>query len=151
MTQFTMGLRVEFDQVNRISLIRVAGRLSDESLTDLYDASQNYSNATDARVSIVDLSSVSEFAFSSGFIQNLASQAPARADVRRHCFIVSPRGYAFGLCRMFQLLGEAKRPLLQIVHTMGEAFAAIGIRPPYFEPSVIPALLRARYPDAAIV
>jgi anti-anti-sigma regulatory factor len=139
MTALTTGLRVEFAQVNNISLIRVEGQLTDESLADLYEAIGRYSTATDARVSIVDLSSVSEFALSSGFIRHLADQKPVMADAKRRCFIVAREGYAFGLCRMFQLMGEATRPLLQIVQTLGEAFAAIGIQSPYFEPSVVPA------------
>jgi hypothetical protein len=129
MTPVKMDFRVEFDQVNTISLMRVEGRLTDESLNDLYKASRQYSSATDARVSIVDLSDVSEFAVSAQLIRYLAHQKPASPDARRRCFIVAPEAYAFGLCRMFQLLGEAARPLLQIVHTVGEAFAAIGIQP----------------------
>jgi hypothetical protein len=143
MAPLTTGLRVEFDQVNKISLMRVEGRLTDESLADLFEASRKHSTATDARVSIVDLLSVTEFALSPRFIKHLAGQKPAMADAHRLCFIVAPEGYAFGLCRMFQLLGEATRPLLQIVHTLGEAFAAIGIQSPNFEPSVVLAPFRA--------
>ena len=143
MTQMTMGFRVEFDQVNKILLMRVEGRLTDESLPYLYEASRKHSTATDARVSIVDLSSVSDFAVSSRSIKYLAGRKPAAANANRLCFIVAPEGYAFGLCRMFQLLGDATRPLLQIVHTLGEVFAAIGIQSPYFEPSVVLAPFRA--------
>jgi hypothetical protein len=45
MTPSTTGLRVEFDQVNKISLIRFRGRLTDESLAILYEASRRYSTA----------------------------------------------------------------------------------------------------------
>jgi hypothetical protein len=124
MTQMTAGFRVEFDQLNRILLMRVEGRLTDESLPYLYEASRKHSSATDARVCIVDLSSVSDFAVSSQSIQNLADQKPASPDHKRRCFIVAPAGLAFGLCRMFQILGEATRPLLEVVHTLGEVFAA---------------------------
>jgi hypothetical protein len=143
MTQLRPGLRVESDPTNKISLIRVEGRLTDESLAELYEANRRYSTATHARVSIVDLSSVREFAVSSGFIRHLARQ---RADANHVCFIVVPEGFAFGLCRMFQLLGEATRPLLQIVHTLRGAFAAIGIQSPHFEPAIAPATLGAEYP-----
>ena len=53
MTRMTTGFRVEFDEANRISLMRVEGRLTDESLPYLHEASRKYSSATDARVSIV--------------------------------------------------------------------------------------------------
>jgi hypothetical protein len=151
MAPLTTGLRIEFDQVNKISLIRVQGRLTDECLADLYEASRKHSTATDASVSIVDLLSVTEFALSTRIIKYLAGQKPAVADANRLCFIVAPEGYAFGLCRMFQLLGEATRPLLQIVHTLGEAFVAIGIQSPYFEPSVVPVPFRTGDPIPIIV
>ena len=48
--------------------------------------------------------------------------------------IVAPATAAFGLSRVFQFLGEPKRPQLQVVHTMEEAFAALGIQSPHFEP-----------------
>jgi hypothetical protein len=125
MTPLMAGLQVEFDQVYGISLIRAEGRLADESLISLYEASRDYSNATNARVSIVDLSSVSQFAVSSGSIQNLALRKLVKADAKGLCFIVAPEGLAFGLCRMFQIWGERTRPGLQIVHTLREAFGEI--------------------------
>jgi hypothetical protein len=48
--------------------------------------------------------------------------------------IVAPQTHAFGLFRMFQLEGEHNRPLLQVVRTMDEAYAALGVRAPHFEP-----------------
>jgi hypothetical protein len=63
---------------------------------------------------------------------------PALADARNLSFIVAPQIHVFGLCRMFQILEEGKLPLLQIVHTLDEAFVAMGIKPPHFEPSIIP-------------
>jgi len=145
MTPLATRLRVEFDQVNEISLIRVEGRLTDESLADLDEASRKCSTATEARVAIVDLSSVSEFALSCDFIRRLAHRKPDKGDTSRLCFIIAPQELAFGLCRMFQIEGEVLRPLLRVVRTFGEAFAAIGIRSLYFEPSVVPTLFRGGY------
>jgi hypothetical protein len=146
MTPLTAGRRVEFDQVNKISLIRVEGRLTDESLADLDEASRKCSAATEARVAIVDLSSVSEFALSCDFIRRLAHRQPAKGE--HLCFIIAPQELAFGLCRMFQIEGEVLRPLLRVVRTLGEAFAEIGIRSVYFEPSVVPTLFSGGYQAA---
>jgi len=140
MTQMTAGFQVEFDQSNKIMLMRVEGRLTDESLPYLYEASRQHLSATDARVCIVDLSSVSDFAVSSQSIQNLAHQKPASPGHKHRCFIVAPAGLAFGLCRMFQILGEATRPLLEVVHTLGEVFAAGTLSSHFVEPSVRPVL-----------
>jgi hypothetical protein len=130
---------VEFDELNKISLTRVGGRLANESLADLYAACQKHSSDTHASVSIVDLSSVSECALSYQFIQRLAERKPAIVDGRHRCFIVAPAGHIYGLCRMFQILAEMTRPLLEVVHTLGEAFAAIAIHAAQFEPTSAPA------------
>jgi hypothetical protein len=131
MTPLTTGFRVESDQVNKISLIRVRGRLTDESLAGLFEASRKCSNAIKARIGIVDFSSVTEFALSTEFIRHRARQKPATADPR---IIVAPQTYGFGLFRMLQLLGEPTNPQLQIVRTLDEVFAGLGIPSPHFEP-----------------
>ena len=136
----------EFDHLNRISLIRVRGPLADESLAGLYDACHKYSNDTDASVSIVDLSAVSVFSLSCEFIRRLAARKSVKGDAARCCFIVAPAGNAFGLCRMFQLLGEATRPLLQVVHTLSEALTAIGTPSPSFAPSAVSVPFRTVSP-----
>jgi hypothetical protein len=38
------------------------------------------------------------------------------------------------LSRMFQMLGESTRPLLEVVRTMDEALAALDIPSAHFEP-----------------
>ncbi len=60
------------------------------------------------------------------------------ADTNSLLFIVAPQPYIYGLCRMFQLLREGTSLLLQIAHTLDEAFASMGIQPPHFEPSAVP-------------
>jgi len=130
-----MACRFKFDSVNKILLFRSEGRLTDESLAESYRAIRKYSTATDARMGIWDLSSVTEFAISTEFIRQLANQEPAMPDAtRRPRIIVAPGTVGFGLSRMFQLVGESTRPLLNVVRTMGEALAALGIQSSHFEP-----------------
>jgi hypothetical protein len=130
-----MGLRFEFDRGNQVLLVRPEGRLTDELLAEAMGAIRRYSIATDARAGIFDFSFVWEIALSTAFVRELARQEPAMADAaRRPRFIVAPAGVAFGLSRMFQMLGESTRPLLEVVHTMDEALAALGVQSPQFEP-----------------
>jgi hypothetical protein len=130
-----MAFRFEFDPANRILLGRFEGRLTDESLAEYYRAVRKYSTATDARASISEFSSASELALSSEFLHELANQEPAMPDgFMRPRFIVAPTAVGFGLARMFQIEGEHTRPLLEVVHTMDEALAALGIQSPHFEP-----------------
>ena len=134
MTSLTLAaFRTQSKQKTKIQLIRVAGRLTDKSLAALYKTSREYSAAS---FSIVDFSAVTDFAVSCRFIRKLANQKAAMADTNSLLFIVAPQPYIYGLCRMFQILGEGTSPLLQIVHTLDEAFVAMGIKPPQFEPSV---------------
>jgi|SRR5580704_10101858 hypothetical protein len=130
-----MGLRFEFDRGNQVLLARIEGRLTDELLAEAMREIRKHSIATDARAGIFDFSLVSEVAVSSAFVRELAKQEPAMVDAaRRPRFLVAPAGVTFGLARMFQMLGESTRPLLEVVHTMDEALAALGVRSPRFEP-----------------
>jgi hypothetical protein len=130
------AFRVPSNQKPKTMLIRVEGKLTDESLVALYQTSRGYPAAS---FCIVDFSAVTHFAVSRGFIRRLANQKAAMADTNSLLFIVAPQPYVYGLCRMFQTLGEGKSPLLLIVHTLDEAFAAMGIEPPHFEPLAVPA------------
>lgn len=129
------NFRFEFDHVNKILLMRYEGRITEESLTAVYKAIRKYSIATDARAGIFDCSSITEFAVSSEFIRYLASLGPAMPDAtRRPRFWVVPQTALFGLGRMYELLGQRRNPLLQIVHTLDEALAELGVQSPHFEP-----------------
>lgn len=121
-----MGFWFEFDPANKILLARFEGRVTDELLTELYVAIRKHSTATDASAGIVDFSSVSEFDVSTNVIRELALREPAMPDATSPRFIVAPAAAMFGLARMFQLIRWSKRPLLRVVHTLDEAFAALG-------------------------
>jgi hypothetical protein len=130
-----MVFRFEFDPVNKILLSRFEGRLTDESTRDFHEAAWKYATATDASCGIVDFSSVIEFAVSSELLCQLARQTPGLPNsAGRPRVVVAPQTLAFGLFRMFQIAGEQTRPLLQVVRTMDEAFAALGVQSPRFEP-----------------
>ena len=130
-----MGLRFEFDAENKILLGKFEGRLSDESLVESYQAIRKYSVATDARAGILDFSLVTEISATSDMIRNLARQDPAMPDaVHRPRVLVAPATHLFGIARMFQIVGERKRPRLTVVRTLDEAFAALGVKSPHFEP-----------------
>jgi hypothetical protein len=130
-----MGFRFEFDPGNKILLARFEGRLTDESVEESYRAIRRYSTATDARAGIWDYSSVTEFAMSSALIRQLADEEPAMPNATtRPRIIVVPATAGFGLARMFQIMGEQKRPLLRVVHTLDEALAALGVQSQHFEP-----------------
>jgi hypothetical protein len=132
--EMSHNFHFEFDPVNKILLARFGGRLTDKSLAELYGAIREYSTATDARATIMNFSSETVWAVSSQFIRELAHKEPAVMDLTRPRFIVSPVTDGYGVSRMFQNVGRLTRPRLQVVRTMDEAFAALGVQSPHFEP-----------------
>jgi hypothetical protein len=130
-----MSFRFEFDSANRILLVRVEGRLTDELLAECYEAIRERSVATDAHMGIFDLSSVGQFEVSSEFVRQLAKREPAMGDAARRVRIIAVENTTgFGLARMFQIVGERVRPTLQVVRTIEDALAALGVESPHFEP-----------------
>jgi hypothetical protein len=130
-----MALLFQFDRENKILLVQVAGPLTEDVVAEVQVAIRTYSNETDAQAAIFDFSSVTEFALSTAFIQRLARQKPSMANAAQcRRIIVAPAGIGFGLSRMFQTVGESTRPLLDVVRTLDEALAALGVQSPHFEP-----------------
>jgi hypothetical protein len=130
-----MSYRFEFDPMNKILMGRFEGRITEELGTEFYGAIRKYSIATDASAGIFDFSSVTQIAVSSDFVRHMAQSEPAMPDVtRRPSFFVAPMTAGFGLSRMFQILGEATRPLLKVVRSVDEALAELGVQSPHFKP-----------------
>jgi len=128
-----MGYRFEFDSENKILLLSVEGRVTSELLAESYEGLRKYSTVTDARAGIVDFSSVTQSDASSALIRELAVRKPAM-DATCPRFIVTGRTVGFVMARMFQIAGEDARPLLEVVHTLDEALAALGVQSPHFDP-----------------
>jgi hypothetical protein len=127
-----MSYRFEYDALNRILLGRFEGLLTEESGAAFYGAIRKYGIATDARAGIWDFSRATENV-ASETIRRVAKQEPAMpAD--RPCFIMAPDSHLFALSRMFQMTGEHKRPLLQVVRTLDDALRMLGVRSAHFEP-----------------
>jgi hypothetical protein len=128
-----MAFRFEFDAVNKILLVRYEGLVTDKLLAESYEELRKYAKATDAHSSISDFSCITESDASSEFIRELARREPGM-DATCPRFILVGRTVGFGLARMFQITGEPKRPLLQVVRTLDEALAVLGVQSPHFEP-----------------
>jgi len=130
--------RFEFDPVNKILLIRLEGRLTDELYAEPQRAFWKHWAATDASAAIVDFSSVTEFALSTGFVRRLVNKEVDQELVQdlyvRPRVVVATTDVEFGLARMYQILGEGKHQNFKVVHTMDEAFIALDIQSPLFEP-----------------
>jgi hypothetical protein len=127
-----MSFHFEYDATNKILLGRFEGLLTEESGAAFYGAIRKYGVATDARAGIWDFSAATEN-LASDTIRRVAKQEPAM-PANRPCFMIAPDNHLFALSRMFQMSGEHKRPLLQVVRTLDEALRALGVKTPHFEP-----------------
>jgi len=128
-------LRFEFDPVNRILLLRVEGRLTNESFTECYWAVRKYSIETDASAGIWDFSSVTEFALSPEFLCDLAYRQPAMLDATsRPRFFVAPAGFGLSIARLYEIAASPMNPLLKIVFSVDEALTELAVQSPHFEP-----------------
>jgi len=130
-----MTYQFAFDPANKILLLRFDGRLTDTLVRTLYWEVRTRSTATDASVGIFDLSAVTEFAVSPEMILELANRDPAMPDAtKRPRFIVAPPMLGLGISRLCVIAVELRSPLLKIVLSLEEAFAALGVPSPHFEP-----------------
>src|SRR5579863_9782456 len=129
-----MAFRFEFDAEHKILMMRFEGRLTNESLAEVYQAIRNYANATNPSAGIWDFSSVTEFSVSSEFIRHIASLEPGTPEPTRRRFIVVRHSLGFGLARMFGIVRERRNPLLKVVYTLDEALKELGVPSPRFEP-----------------
>jgi hypothetical protein len=130
-----MKYQFEFDPENKILLLRFEGRLTDDLLPELYWEVRKYSIATDARAGIYEFSAVTEFAVSPEMILHMANREPAMPNpTTRPRFLVAPAMLGLGISRLIELTTSDRNPLLKIVLSADEAFAALGVRSPRFEP-----------------
>lgn len=129
-----MAYRFELDRKNKVLLLRYEGRLTQQIAEESGAALQKHWPVTAPSAVIVDFSSVTEFAIPTEFLYRVAGQALIVDAAATPVAFVSPVPVGFGLARMFEIVGQPRRSLLHVVRSMDEAFVALGIQSPQFEP-----------------
>ena len=125
----------EFDTDNKVLLCRLHGRVTDESMRRVYGDIRKWSSTVEARAGIFDLSLIESFDVSTAMMLTLAQEEPAMiGGAARPRVMVAPTAESFGMCRMFQMVGEEKRHRLSVVRTLEEAYAVLGLQAVRFEP-----------------
>jgi hypothetical protein len=129
-----MTHQFKFDHENKILLLRIEGLLTDRLARALYWEVRKLSTSTDALAGIYDLSAVTEFAISPDLIRDLVNRDPAMPDAtRRPRCLVSPTVFGLAISRLCEIAVGYRNPLLKIVTSLEEAFAALGVQSPHFE------------------
>jgi hypothetical protein len=130
-----MTYQFEFNPENKILLLRFEGQLTDKLTRHLYWEVRKYSTATDASAAIFDLSAVTQFDVSPELIRELVNRDPAMPDpTRRPRCLVAPPGIGLAISRLCEVAVEPRSPLFKIVLSLDEAFAALSVQSPRFEP-----------------
>ena len=137
-----MPCSFDFDPIHKILRIQMEGTLSKTAITEYYRLLRLHDEAIKPRAGILDLSGITSVDLTSRSISELAVLPPAFSDESRPRFVVAPSDHVYGMSRMFQSLGEKTRPNLHVVRSLEDAYSALGISDPHFEP------LTLEYPDS---
>ena len=122
----------EFEPVQNVLRCTMSGHVTDKDLLDCHKMASRYVRQTDPTTAILDLTPVGSIEISPSTVQGLARSEPAFPPSRLK-FIVAPSDHLYGMSRMYQLIGEQLRPRLQVVRSLNEAYAALGIEDLHFE------------------
>jgi hypothetical protein len=124
----------EFAKSESILRCTFGGSVDDDLLKEYYRAAATVVEKLQPRAAITDFSVVASFDVSPDTIARLARSAPVMTDATAPRFIVAPSAHLFGMARMFQIIGEPTRAALRVVRSLPEAYAALGVKEPIFEP-----------------
>lgn len=130
-----MNVAIDFDAKNNILRATLEGPMTGETLLDLHAKGVQYTASHPPCRGILDFTAVTDFEVSSDAIRRMAA-APAAFPPGYMRVLVIPQMFIYGLARMFQILGEKSRPELQVVRSLDEAYALLGVQLPEFHPLI---------------
>lgn len=128
-----MGFSFEFDAASNVLRCSWEGQVTDDMLRECEITASGLLASHPTRRGLDDFSRATRLDISSEIISQMAEMEPVFGSEWMHV-IVAPQDLAFGLARMFSILGEKKRPNLHVVRTLEEAYSLLGIIRPQFSP-----------------
>lgn len=121
-----------FDHRHDILLGIIVGEFSDADLHRLLDELKRHAKTLRPVAVITDLSEAAVTLSTDGVWSAAQLSSPFAEETIR--FLVAPDDHAFGLGRMYQMMGGESRENLTVVRSSDEALAALDVRDPLFEP-----------------
>jgi hypothetical protein len=128
-----MAMVVDFDARNNVLRATLTGSMTGAILLDFYAQAGDYMASHPPCRGILDFSGVTDFEFSSEAIRKIAASPPAFPKGYMRILVI-PRGFIFGMARMFQMITEKTRPELQVVRTLQDAYLLLKVETPDFHP-----------------
>jgi len=128
---------LQYDSVHAVLLLVWHGDLVDELLVEGHTIGQQAIAKFKPSAIVSDFSEVTSFKVSSQCVQGLAMLEPV-ALRDQPLVIVAGSEHIYGMARMYEILNDARRVGLSVVHTLAEAYAIIDLADPQFEPVQFP-------------
>jgi len=121
-----MSLFLSVDETHRVVLVQMDGTVNDEVSCKHYQKMQEWMTIHGYFSVIVDFTRVVSLNVTARGVEKLAASTPLVTDSFLRV-IVAPQDEAFGLARMFEMLGSQTRNKVHVVRTMAEAFRLFGV------------------------
>lgn len=122
----------EFDSEHKILRLVLEGDLEGDEFLRLNAEIQSQSGRFRPLAGITDGMGLGKFKVTTQTLRSVAMQgSPYRAAIPR--YIVAPTDYLFGMARMYELIGNHSEGKLQVVRTLEEALADLGVTNAKFE------------------
>ncbi len=128
-----MPYRFAYEPTYHVLCCTFRGRVTDAYLRQFHRDAARVVQHTHPRAAIINFRRVTAFDVTGGAMWSMARSDPPMPDMSKPRFIVAPADLAFGMSRMYQLIGETARPELRVVRTREEALSAIGVEAPNFQ------------------
>jgi hypothetical protein len=121
-----MGVFLSLDEESRVLYIRFEGIATDDVLLYRYQQVREWVAVHGYFSSISDFSEVTSFEVTSTGVKQLEAHSPLVSDEFLRV-VVAPQDIAFGMARMFGILGSNTRRSVEVVHTLAEAYRLFGV------------------------
>lgn len=104
----------------KLLTVTVIGVVSDDEFRKCVEEIRQIANESPALHELVDLRAVTNFSVSADTIRNAASSPPRFGPESRQAAVVAS-DIGYGLCRMYGMLVESKRPNVGVFRNLDEA------------------------------
>ena len=133
-TPLESGFSVDFDPLHRVLRVCLFGIITDEIMSNADAALRRFLAQEGAEFAIFDYSAVTRLPVSTEYVRAVARNKPAARSIKLRVAI-APQPMIYGMNRMYGILIDGKRSDFQVVQTMKEAEALIGLGTLSFSPT----------------
>ncbi|HEX8924914.1 MAG TPA: hypothetical protein VF786_03940 [Terriglobales bacterium] len=128
-----MEATLAVDRAHKVIFIHFQETLTNEVFLRAYGKARNWIAAHGYASQITDFTDVTSFQVTSNAIRELAESAPLAPDEYLRV-VVAPQQVAFGITRMFEIMGSGTRDRVHIVETVEQAYGLLGTDQSQFQP-----------------